>query len=96
MARWTRCGVAGIAMSVGRRGDSYDNALAETVNGLYKAEVIYRQGPWRGREEVELATLQWVDWFNRHRLFGALGYRPPFEYEAATAAALVPATAGTQ
>ena len=91
-----RLAAAGIAMSVGRRGDSYDNALAETVNGLYKAEVIYRQGPWRGREEVELATLQWVDWFNRHRLFGALGYRPPFEYEAATAAALVPATAGTQ
>jgi transposase InsO family protein len=83
-------------MSVGRRGDSYDNALAETVNGLYKAEVIYRQGPWRGREDVELATLQWVDWFNRYRLFGALGYRPPFEYEAATAATLVPATAGTQ
>lgn len=65
---------AGIAMSVGSRGDSYDNGLAETVNGLYKTEVISRQGPWRGREEVEFATLRWVDWFSRDRLYGALGY----------------------
>jgi putative transposase len=87
---------AGIARSVGSRGDSYDNALAETVNGLYKAEVIQRRGPWRGREDLELATLTWVDWFNHHRLFGALGYVPPAEYEAASAPAPVLARTGTQ
>ncbi len=87
---------AGIAMSVGSRGDSYDNALAETVNGLYKAELVYRRGPWHGREDLELATLEWVDWFNRQRLFGALGYLPPAEYEAIGHATLGPATAGTQ
>lgn len=92
-----RLASADIATSVGSRGDSYDNALAETVNGLYKTELIYRRGPWRGREEVEFATLTWVDWFNRDRLFGALGYRPPFEYEALTSGAtLVSAGAGTQ
>jgi len=73
---------AGIATSVGSRGDSYDNALAETVNGLYKAELVYRRGPWRGREDLELATLEWVDWFNHRRLFGALDYVPPAAYEA--------------
>ena len=87
---------AGIATSVGSRGDSYDNALAETVNGLYKTELVYRRGPWRGREDLELATLEWVDWFNNRRLFASLGYVPPSEYEASTLAGLVPAGAGTQ
>ena len=73
---------AGIATSVGSRGDSYDNALAESVNGLYKAELVYRRGPWKGREDLELATLEWVDWFNNRRLYGALDYVPPAEYEA--------------
>ena len=77
-----RLAEAGIATSVGSRGDSYDNALAETVNGLYKTELIHRRGPWRGCEDLELATLTWVDWFNHRRLYGALGYVPPAEYEA--------------
>ena len=72
----------GIAPSVGSVGDSYDNALAETINGLYKAEVIRRNGPWRNLEEVEFATLQWVDWFNNRRLFGPIGNMPPAEFEA--------------
>ncbi len=71
-----------IAPSVGSVGDSYDNALAETINGLYKAEVIRRNGPWRNLEEVEFATLQWVDWFNNRRLFGPIGNMPPAEFEA--------------
>ena len=91
-----RLAAAGIATSVGSRGDSYDNALAETVNGLYKAELVYRRGPWRGREDLELATLEWVTWFNQERLFGALGYLPPLEYEAIGSATLVSATARTQ
>jgi len=78
-----RLAEAGIATSVGSRGDSYDNALAESVNGLYKAELVYVRGPWRGGQDLELATLEWVDWFNNRRLFGALGYLPPAEYEAA-------------
>ena len=73
---------AGIAPSVGRVGDSYDNALAETINGLYKAEVIHRQS-WKSREAVELATLTWVDWFNHRRLLGSIGHVPPAEAEAA-------------
>ena len=72
----------GIAPSVGSVGDSYDNALAETINGLYKAEVIRRNGPWRNLEEVEFATLEWVDWFNNRRLFGSIGNMPPAEFEA--------------
>ena len=72
--------------SVGAKGDSYDNALAETVNGLYKAELIHRQGPWRSVEQVELATASWVDWWNRERLHGACGGIPPAEFEAAYAA----------
>ncbi len=72
----------GIAPSVGSVGDSYDNALAETINGLYKAEVIRRNGPWRGIDEVEFATLEWVDWFNNRRLFGPIGNIPPAEFEA--------------
>lgn len=73
---------AGIEPSVGSKGDSYDNALAETINGLYKAEVIHRKGPWRTKQAVELATLEWVAWFNNHRLMARLGYVPPVEFEA--------------
>jgi len=77
-----RLAEAGIAPSVGSKGDSYDNALAETINGLYKAEVIHRRGPWKTRESVEMATLEWVSWFNHQRLMGPLGYIPPAEAEA--------------
>jgi putative transposase len=73
---------AGIAPSIGSRGDSYDNALAESVIGLFKTEVIQRKGPWRHREAVEFATLAWVDWFNTRRLLEPIGYVPPAEYEA--------------
>jgi transposase InsO family protein len=73
---------AGIEPSVGSRGDSYDNALAESVIGLFKTEVIRRQGPWRHLEAVEFATLDWVDWFNHRRLLEPIGYVPPAEYEA--------------
>ncbi|WP_156429540.1 IS3 family transposase, partial [Burkholderia sp. TSV86] len=76
-----RLAEAGIEPSVGSRGDSYDNALAETINGLYKAELIHRR-TWKTRESVELATLQWVAWFNHHRLMEPLGYIPPAEAEA--------------
>lgn len=77
-----RLAEAGIEPSVGSRGDSYDNALAETVNGLYKAELIHRRAPWKTRESVELATLQWVHWFNHQRLLASTGYIPPAEAEA--------------
>ena len=77
-----RLAEASLVASVGSVGDSYDNALAETINGLYKTELIYRQGPWKNRETVELATLKWVDWFNNHRLFGPIGHIPPAEAEA--------------
>ena len=77
-----RLAEAGIEPSVGTVGDSYDNALAETINGLYKTEVIRRNGPWRNIEEVEFATLEWVDWFNNRRLFGPIGNIPPIEFEA--------------
>lgn len=73
---------AGVEPSVGSVGDSYDNALAETINGLYKAEVIWRRGPWRKFETVEFATLQWVDWFNNKRLLEPIGNIPPAEAEA--------------
>ena len=76
-----RLAEAGIEPSVGSRGDSYDNALAETINGLYKAELIHRRGPWKTKESVELATLQWVHWFNHIRLLGPIGYIPPAEAE---------------
>jgi len=72
----------GAVASVGSRGDSYDNALAETVNGLYKTELIRRRGPWRTVEDVELATLEWIDWYNQRRLHGACNDVPPAEYEA--------------
>jgi len=68
---------------VGSRGDSYDNALAETIIGLFKTEVIRMRGPWRQIEDVEFATLQWVWWFNHHRLFGPIGFVPPAEFEEA-------------
>ncbi len=74
-----RLAEAGIEPSVGSVGDSYDNALAETINGLYKAEVIHRRGPWRSFEEVEFATLEWVDWFNNRRLLEPIGNLPPAE-----------------
>ena len=77
-----RLAEAGAVTSVGSKGDSYDNALAETINGLYKTELIRRRGPWRTVEQVELATLGWVDWFNHRRLHGACGGVPPGEYEA--------------
>lgn len=78
-----RLAAAGIESSVGSRGDSYDNALAETIIGLFKTEVIRRRGPWRSLEDVEFATLEWVWWFNYHRLLEPLGYVPPAEFEEA-------------
>jgi transposase InsO family protein len=78
-----RLAAAGLERSVGSVGDSYDNALAESINGLYKTEVIYRRGPWRTIDAVEYATLVWVDWFNNRRLLEPLGHVPPAEYEAA-------------
>ena len=76
-----RLAEAGIDASVGSVGDSYDNALAETINGLYKTEVIRRRGPWKNIEDVEYATLEWVDWFNHRRLLEPIGYVPPAEFE---------------
>jgi len=73
---------AGIAPSVGSRGDAYDNAVAESVIGLYKAEVIGRRDRWQTLEAVEFATLRWVDWFNHRRLLGPIGFVPPAEHEA--------------
>ena len=76
-----RLAEAGAVGSVGSRGDSYDNALAETVVGLYKAELIRRRGPWRTLEQGELATAEWVDWWNQRRLHGAIDNLPPAEFE---------------
>ena len=76
-----RLAEAGIEPSVGSVGDSYDNALAETINGLYKAEVIHRRGPWRSFGDVEFATLEWVDWYNNRRLLEPIGHIPPAEAE---------------
>jgi len=73
----------GAVPSIGSVADSYDNALAETVNGLYKTELIRRRGPWRDVDQVELATLNWVHWFNNDRLHSELDYVPPLEFEAA-------------
>jgi len=78
-----RLAEAGAVTSVGSRGDSFDNALAETIIGLYKTELIGRRGPWRGLDEVEYATLEWVDWFNHRRLLEPIGHVPPAEFEAA-------------
>jgi len=77
-----RLAEAGVAASVGSKGDSYDNALAESFNGLYKWELVHRRGPWRGLEDVEWATLTYIDWFNHRRLHGELGMIPPAEFEA--------------
>jgi len=77
-----RMAEAGIEPSVGSRGDSYDNALAETINGLYKTELVHRRGSWKTKESLELATLQWVHWFNRQRLLRPIGHIPPAEAEA--------------
>lgn len=76
-----RSAQAGIEPSVGSVGESYDNALAETINGLYEAEVIHRRGPWRSFEAVEYATLEWVDWFNNRRILEPIGNIPPAEAE---------------
>jgi len=78
-----RLAEVGIESSVGSTGDSYDNALAETINGLYKTEVIHRRGPWRNMDAVEYATLEWVDWFNNRRLLEPIGNVPPAEFELA-------------
>lgn len=77
-----RLSQAGVDPSVGSVGDSYDNALAETIIGLFKTEVIHHRGPWRGIDEVEYATLEWVDWFNHRRLLEPIGNVPPAELEA--------------
>src|SRR3954466_9632689 len=77
-----RLAEAGIEPSVGSVGDSYDNALAESINGLYKTEVIRRRGPWRSLETVEFATLEWTEWFNNRRLLELIGNMPPAEAEA--------------
>jgi putative transposase len=71
----------GVVASVGSRGDSNDNALAESIIGLYKTELVRNRGPWRGLDDLELATLEWVDWFNHRRLFHELGRIPPAEFE---------------
>ena len=78
-----RLAEAGLVPSVGSIGDSYDNALAETINGLFKTEVIHRCGPWRSVDEVEYAVLEWVDWFNNRRLLEPLGYLSPAAFEKA-------------
>jgi len=78
-----RLAEAGIESSVGSVGDSIDNALAETINGLFKAEVIWPRGPWRNLDAVEYATLEWVDWFNNRRLLEPIGDIPPAEFEQA-------------
>ena len=78
-----RLAEAGIESSVGSVGDSYDNALAETINGLYKTEIIRnpKRGPWKTIDDVEYATLEWVEWFNNRRLLESIGNIPPMEYE---------------
>ncbi len=84
MIRYTeRLGEAGAVNSVGSKGDSYDNALAETIIGLYKTEVIRRHGLWKGIDDVEFSTLEWVDWFNHRRLLEPIRDVPPAEFEAA-------------
>ena len=76
-----RLAEAGIQASVGSVGDSYDNALAETINGLFKTEIIRRNGPWKNVDAVEYATLEWVNWFNNQRLLSSIGYISPAQYE---------------
>jgi len=92
-----RLAECGVVNSVGSRGDSYDNALAETMFGLYKTELVRNKGPWQGLDDLELATLEWVDWFNHRRLFGQLGHIPPAEFEHIHYCQRVPTeVAGTQ
>ena len=76
-----RLAINGVVNSVGSRGDSYDNAMAETMFGLYKTELVRNKGPWRGLDDLELATLEWVDWFNHRRIHHELGRIPPAEFE---------------
>ena len=95
LAYTDRLAELGIAPSVGSRGDSYDNALAEAVNAAYKTEVINRGKPWRCIDDVELATAEWVAWYNQERLHEALGYMTPAEYEAALTGASHPASQPT-
>ena len=73
---------AGVVASVGSTGDSYDNAMAEAFNSLYKAELVRNKGPWRGLDDLEIATVDYIDWYNNRRLHGELGHVPPAEYEA--------------
>ena len=82
----------GVVSSVGSRGDSYDNALVETMNGVYKTELVRNRGPWRWLDDLELATLEWVDWFNHRGLFHELGRIPPAEFETNHYRHLVPTT----
>jgi putative transposase len=77
-----RLAEAGIELSVGSKGESYDSALAETINGLYKAELIHRRAPWKTKEVAKFATLEWASWFNNHRLLEPIAYIPPVEAEA--------------
>lgn len=83
-----RLAEADAVASVGSKGDSFDNAMAEALNSLYKAELVRgpvrrRKGPWRGIDDLEIGTAEWVDWYNQRRLHGELGHIPPAEYEAA-------------
>ncbi len=78
-----RLAEAGIEPPVGSKGDSYDKALAQTINGLYKSELIHRRTPWKSREAVQMATLEWVSWFNHRRLLSSIRYIPPAKAEAA-------------
>ncbi|MGW3608057.1 integrase core domain-containing protein, partial [Micromonospora sp. NPDC005161] len=73
---------AGAVASVGSKGDSYDNAMAEAFNSLYKAELVRNRGPWRGLDDLEMATVEYIDWYNNRRLHGELGHIPPTEHEA--------------
>ena len=95
LAYTDRLAELGIAPSVGSRGDSYDNALAEAVNAAYKTELINRGKPWRCIDGVELATAEWVAWYNQERLHEALGYHTPAEYEAALTGTSHPASQPT-
>jgi transposase InsO family protein len=90
-----RLAEAGIAASIGSVGDSYDNAMAEALNGTYKAELIRRRGPWRTPNQAEFATIEWIDWYNTARLHGELGHVPPAEHEAQWLAAHTPAIMAT-
>ncbi len=86
-----RLAANGVDSSAGSRGDSYDNALADTMNGLYETELVDNNGPWRGPDDLELATVEWVDWFNHRRLLRDLGRIPPVEFETNHYRQFVPA-----